>query len=95
MTWRHEMDQSNESGPSFEELSRQLEDVLALLERGDLPLEEALQAYERGVALVRECNDLLDRAELRISELSSSVARPQSSRYSATELLFSIDEDEE
>ena len=89
------MNETNGTEPSFEELSRQLEDVLALLERGDLPLEDALQAYESGVALVRQCNDLLDGAELRISELSSSIAKPSSARYSAAELLFPLDDDDE
>ncbi|HVB63265.1 MAG TPA: exodeoxyribonuclease VII small subunit [Nitrolancea sp.] len=89
------MNENNGSEPSFEELSRQLEDVLALLERGDLPLEAALSAYESGVVLVRQCNDLLDRAELRITELSTSVTKPQSTRYSSAELLFPLDDEDD
>jgi len=86
-------DQGNEL--SFEDLSRQLEDVLALLERGDLPLEAALSAYENGVNLVRRCNELLDRAELRVTELSTSVSKPQSNRYSSAEFLFPLDDEDE
>lgn len=89
------MSQSDQNETSFEELSQQLEAVLARLERGDLALEEALGAYEQGVALVRQCNDLLDRAELRITELSTSVAHPANSRYSSAELLFELDDEEE
>lgn len=88
------MKQSDGTEPSFEELSKQLEEVLALLERGDLPLEEALAAYERGVTLVRQCNDLLDHAELRISELSASVSKPSSARFGSPEPLFPLDDDE-
>lgn len=89
------MNATDDSGPSFEDLSRQLEEVLTLLERGDLPLEEALKAYESGVILVRQCNDLLDGAELRVSELSSSVTTAKPSRFMPTELLFPLDHDEE
>ncbi|HEX3722117.1 MAG TPA: exodeoxyribonuclease VII small subunit [Nitrolancea sp.] len=89
------MNATEETGPNFEDLSRQLEEVLALLERGDLPLEEALKAYESGVILVRQCNDLLDGAELRISELSASVTTAKPSRFIPSEMLFSIDDDEE
>ncbi len=89
------MGEQNDTQPTFEELSKQLDDVLVLLERGDLPLEGALDAYERGVALVRQCNDLLDNAEIRISELSASVSKGASRRQSPTESQFSIDEDDE
>lgn len=64
---------------TYEELANRLDEVVARLEEGDLPLDEALRAYEQGVELVRRCNDLLDQAELRISELSTSLARPSSS----------------
>ncbi|HEX7102399.1 MAG TPA: exodeoxyribonuclease VII small subunit [Nitrolancea sp.] len=88
------MNQSVEDQPTFEELSQQLEAVLARLERGDLALEEALSAYEQGVTLVRQCNDLLDRAELRITELSTSVAHASNARYTSAELLFELDDEE-
>jgi exodeoxyribonuclease VII small subunit len=88
------MQESNGSRPDaehgYEELTAQLEEVLALLEGGELPLDTALATYERGVTLVRQCNDLLDRAELRIAELSGSV-RPDGDQES----LFDYDFDDE
>ena len=54
---------------SFEELQRELDDLVARLERGDVPLDEALALWERGEALYRACAERLDRAELRIDEL--------------------------
>ena len=39
------------------------------MEAGDGSLEESLARYERGMTLVRHCNDLLERAELRVREL--------------------------
>ena len=67
---------------SYEDLAAWLQEVVEVLERGDLPLDATLAAYERGVDLVRRCNDLLERAELRVSELSDSLARPGEPRAS-------------
>jgi exodeoxyribonuclease VII small subunit len=53
----------------FEELQRELDELVARLERGDVPLDEALALWERGDALYRACAERLDRAELRIEEL--------------------------
>jgi exodeoxyribonuclease VII small subunit len=57
------------SEPTFEELQRELDELVARLERGDVPLDEALALWERGEALYRACAERLDRAELRIEEL--------------------------
>jgi exodeoxyribonuclease VII small subunit len=54
---------------TFEELQRTLDDLVARLERGDVPLDEALALYERGEALHRALAERLDRAELTIEEL--------------------------
>ena len=54
---------------SFEELQRELDELVARLERGDVPLDEALALWERGQELYRACAERLDRAELRIEEL--------------------------
>jgi exodeoxyribonuclease VII small subunit len=54
---------------TFEELQRTLDELVARLERGDVPLDEALALYERGEALHRALSERLDRAELRIEEL--------------------------
>jgi exodeoxyribonuclease VII small subunit len=61
---------------AFEALRRAVEE----LESGTLPLEAAIARYEAGMQLVRQCNELLDRAELRIQrvgqELTSDRKRP-------------------
>ena len=59
---------------SFEELQRELDDLVARLERGDVPLEEALALWQRGEELYRACVERLDRAELRIEELRAGGA---------------------
>lgn len=54
---------------SFEAALASLEGVVARLESGDLPLEQALEAFEQGVALSRRCAATLDAAERRIEIL--------------------------
>ena len=54
---------------SFEEALEGLEALVAQLETGELPLEAALAAFERGVRLSRRCAEQLESAERRISEL--------------------------
>jgi exodeoxyribonuclease VII small subunit len=51
----------------------ELDSVLARLEDGQVPLEEAMGLYERGVRLVRRCSGLLDGAERRVTELTSGA----------------------
>jgi exodeoxyribonuclease VII small subunit len=55
---------------SFEDLQRELEDVVARLERGDVAVDEAISLFERGEALYRVCAERLRQAELRIEELT-------------------------
>lgn len=54
---------------SYEQLYAQLQEVVARLEQGELPLDETLQLYEQGVRLAATCQRLLDSAELRVQTL--------------------------
>jgi exodeoxyribonuclease VII small subunit len=54
----------------YEAALGELDAVLARLEDGKAPLEQAMELYERGVALVKRCSALLDGAEKRVMELS-------------------------
>lgn len=55
----------------FEKSLEKLEQVAAQMESGKLSLEEALHAFEEGVALARKCQAALEDAELRIKKLST------------------------
>jgi len=57
------------AAPSFEAALASLEGVVARLENGDMPLEAALEAFEAGVKLSRQCAATLDAAERRIEIL--------------------------
>ena len=54
---------------TFEESLRTLEALVERLERGDLPLDEALEAFEQWVKSVQLCRQALDRVETRIALL--------------------------
>jgi exodeoxyribonuclease VII small subunit len=55
---------------SFETLQRELEDIVARLERGDVAVDDAIALFRRGEELYRACVARLEAAELRIEELS-------------------------
>lgn len=54
---------------SYEEAFDELEGLVEQLESGDLKLEDALAAFERGQALAARCGELLEQAQLRLKEL--------------------------
>ena len=54
----------------FEDLLQQLERVAKQLSSGDLPLEQSLQLYAKGVELTRQCQAKLDKANMQIQILS-------------------------
>lgn len=54
---------------TFEESLDQLEVIVRKLEDGEMPLEESLELFERGVKLSRECRERLSKAERRIEVL--------------------------
>lgn len=54
----------------FEDALKQLEQIVARLERGDVPLEESIDIYTRGEALKARCDALLKQAEARIEKIT-------------------------
>ena len=55
-----------EQSMTFEASLKRLDEIVSRMERGDVPLEEALSLFEEGTALVKSCTKLLDEAELKI-----------------------------
>lgn len=56
---------------TYETLYARMQAIVARLEAGELPLDEALALYEEGVTVAAACQRLLDQAELRVQELQS------------------------
>ncbi|MCZ7931897.1 exodeoxyribonuclease VII small subunit [Agrobacterium leguminum] len=66
------------SGYSFEKAVAELESIVARLERGDVALDESIAIYERGEALKKHCEALLNAAEKRIEKIRLDRAgKPQ------------------
>ena len=55
---------------TFEGSISRLEQIVAQLERGDTPLEEAMALFEEGAKLSALCYNTLDRAQLKVTELA-------------------------
>jgi exodeoxyribonuclease VII small subunit len=60
----------------FESAMRDLEQLVERLEQGDLPLEESLAAFERGVMLTRSCQGALKEAEQKVEILLRKAGEP-------------------
>ena len=61
---------------SFEQAEKELGEIVARLERGDVGLDDAIELWRRGDALHRQCLALLDGAEARIEELTAEEGGP-------------------
>ncbi|WP_189405883.1 exodeoxyribonuclease VII small subunit [Alteromonas halophila] len=57
------------SSPSFEESLAELESIVNDMENGDLPLNEALEKFERGISLSRLSQQSLERAQQKVQIL--------------------------
>jgi exodeoxyribonuclease VII small subunit len=61
---------------NFEQAMTRLEEIVALLERGEAPLEQSLALFEEGSKLLRQCTGLLDKAEQKVSKLTADGEVP-------------------
>ena len=55
---------------SLEENFARLEELIGELERDDIPLEEAFAAYSAGMAVLKQCNDQIDKVEKQVLKLT-------------------------
>ena len=60
---------------SYRELSDELDKVMADLEGGQLDIDEAVQCYERGLAIVRKLEGYLKDAENKVTELKATTIK--------------------
>ena len=66
----------SKAAPDFEQALEDLEALVARMEKGDLPLEEALAHFERGIELTRRCQSALKDAELKVQMLVERDGKP-------------------
>lgn len=60
----------------FEEALKELENTVKKLESGETTLEEAMELFEKGVGLTKQCTKLLEGAELKVTELLGGEEQP-------------------
>ncbi len=65
------MKKNEEQRPTFEATMARLEEIVSRLENGGAGLDESLAIFEEGVALVRQCNEILTQAEQKVKILVS------------------------
>ncbi|NQT01772.1 MAG: exodeoxyribonuclease VII small subunit [Planctomycetes bacterium] len=55
---------------SFEESIKELTNIVGKIEQGQIPLQDSLEQYEKGMALIKQCRTILQKAEKRIEKIS-------------------------
>ena len=63
----------NEKNTTFEENLKRLEQIVRAMERGDVALEESLKLFQEGTELVRNCQKLLDEAQLQVKKIMTAA----------------------
>lgn len=58
---------------SFEDALERIESIIARIESGEIGLEASIDEYEKGVALITRCREILGRAELRVDDLTKRM----------------------
>ncbi len=70
---------------SFEESLAELESIVEKLEKGQLSLDESLVLFEKGIKLVRECNDKLKNARQKVEQLIEENGELRTEKFEVEE----------
>jgi len=62
---------------SFEEAIKELRNIVGKIEQGQIPLQDSLEQYEKGMALIKHCRTVLQKAEKRIEKISEPETKSQ------------------
>lgn len=62
----------NQQNQSFETSMARLEQIVRAMERGDVALEESLKLFQEGTELVKNCQKLLDDAQLQVRKIMTA-----------------------
>lgn len=76
---------------NFEDAIQELESLIEQMEAGRLPLEASLQAYERGVALVRHCREKLAAVSQQVEVLDAGLLVPLADVQEADEVARGLE----
>ena len=64
----------------FEEAIKELTNIVGKIEQGQIPLQDSLEQYEKGMALIKQCRTILQKAEERIEKITMKEDSQDSSR---------------
>jgi exodeoxyribonuclease VII small subunit len=64
-------EKNNKTNLSFEQAIDQLNQIVSRIEQGQVPLQESLEQYEKGMKLIQHCRGILQDAEKRIEQISA------------------------
>jgi len=62
---------------SFEQAIKELTGIVSKIEQGEIPLQDSLTQYEKGMTLIKHCRQILTKAEKRIEKISESQPEAQ------------------
>ena len=64
---------------SFEEAIKELTNIVGKIEQGQIPLQDSLEQYEKGMALIKQCRTILQKAEERIEKITKEEEKTEDS----------------
>ena len=64
---------------NFEQAIKELTSIVGKIEQGQIPLQDSLDQYERGMALIKHCREILQKAEKRIEKISEAEDKKKKS----------------
>lgn len=70
---------------NFEEAMKELEEIATELEKGNLSLEESVSKFEEGMKLSKQCNDMIEKAEKKITILLQKDGKIEEENFNAEE----------
>ncbi len=65
---------------TFEEAIKELTNIVGKIEQGQIPLQDSLEQYEKGMALIKHCRTILQKAEKRIEKITKEEKSADSSQ---------------
>ena len=57
--------------PTFSEMTKRIEEIASVLEKGDVSLEDSLKLFEEASGLIAKCNKALNNAKMKINDIST------------------------
>ena len=65
----------------FEEAIKELTNIVGKIEQGQIPLQDSLEQYEKGMALIKQCRTILQKAEERIEKITKEEETEDSDQH--------------